>query len=91
MKVKALAKLTLGFVSVLGISIFQIPSAHAIPPDSGRDPYRQVTCYVKDSRGVEYRATGLYGDIDWVQRKAFRRCYDASERPSTCRLLRCRR
>ncbi len=72
------------------LSLFSGGNAFALPPDQGHTPWREVICYVKDSRGVEYTARGFRERLARVQRQALRECQFYSERPSTCRLLRCR-
>jgi hypothetical protein len=58
--------------------------------DSGGDAWREVVCYTKDSRNIEYSARGFKGNLSRVKRRALNVCRRYSERPSTCRLLRCR-
>lgn len=58
-------------------------------PESLED-LRRVVCYARDSQWHEYQASGFRRDLQRVKRQVIRVCEQYSERPSTCRLTRCR-
>jgi hypothetical protein len=71
-------------------ALFALPALGAVPFDSGGNPWQRVTCYATDIKNISYTAQGFKRQEDWVRREAIRACQYRSERPSTCRLLRCR-
>lgn len=77
-------------ILILTAVLFSSFGSLALAAPENLNNFRRVVCYAKDSQWNEYQASGFRRDLNRVKRQAIRVCEYYSERPSTCRITRCR-